>query len=83
LLEDLGKVRRVPASSGAVLFDSRTEPHDHFVCRRCGAVTDLDCATDHAQVLETAAALGLCPDDAQVVVSGFCASCAACGAGHN
>jgi Fe2+ or Zn2+ uptake regulation protein len=83
LLEDLGQVRRVPAPSGAVLFDSRTEPHDHFVCRRCGTVTDLDCATDHARVLETAAGLGLCPDDAQVVVSGLCASCAASAARRN
>jgi Fe2+ or Zn2+ uptake regulation protein len=76
LLEDLGQVRRVPAPSGAVLFDSRTEPHDHSVCRRCGAVADLDCATDHFPVMQAAVALGFRPDDAQVVVSGMCAACA-------
>jgi Fe2+ or Zn2+ uptake regulation protein len=77
LLEELGQVRRVPGASGAVMFDSRTDAHDHFVCRRCGAVADLDCRTDHAAVLDAAAALGFRPDDAQVVVSGLCADCAA------
>lgn len=76
LLEELGQVRRVPGATGAVMFDARTEAHDHFVCRRCGAVADLDCGTDHAVVLEAAAALGFQPDDAQVVVCGLCADCA-------
>lgn len=77
LLEELGRVRRVPAASGAVLFDARTDAHDHFICRRCGAVVDLDCGTDHAAVLDAAAARGFRPDDAQVVVFGLCADCAA------
>jgi Fe2+ or Zn2+ uptake regulation protein len=76
LLEELGQVRRVPAGSGAVLFDSRTDAHDHFVCRRCGAVADLAADSDHAASLRAAVALGLSPDGAQVVVSGLCASCA-------
>jgi Fe2+ or Zn2+ uptake regulation protein len=76
LLEDLGQVRRVPAPSSAVLFDSRTEAHDHCVCRRCVEVGDLDCATDHVPVMQAAVALGFRPDDAQVVVSGMCAACA-------
>lgn len=77
LLEELGQVRRVPGASGAVMFDSRTEAHDHFVCRRCGGVSDLDCGTDRHAMLDAAAAQGLAPEDAQVVVSGLCADCAA------
>jgi Fe2+ or Zn2+ uptake regulation protein len=76
LLEELGQVRRVPGATGAVMFDARTDAHDHFVCRRCGAVADLDCGTDHAVVLQAATALGFRPDDAQVVVCGLCADCA-------
>ena len=79
LLEDLGQVRRVPGASGAVLFDSRTDAHDHFVCRRCGAVADRECGGDHAAVLRAAMALGCRADDAQVVVSGLCAACAGTG----
>src|ERR1700742_1066376 len=41
-LEELTLVRRVPASSGAVMFDPRTDAHDHLVCRSCGTVMDLD-----------------------------------------
>ena len=77
LLEELGQVRRVPGGSGAVLFDSRTDAHDHFVCRRCGAVTDLESGTSHETLIRAAVALGLRADDAQVVVSGLCAECAA------
>src|SRR6185312_9716713 len=36
LLEGLGLVRRVGTGNGAVVFDSRVEPHAHTVCRRCG-----------------------------------------------
>ena len=79
LLEDLGQVRRVPGVSGAVLFDPRTDPHDHFVCRRCGTVADLESGADHHDVLDVAAALGMAPDSAQVVVSGLCTACARAG----
>ena len=82
LLEELGQVRRVPGASGAVLFDSRTDAHDHFVCRRCGAVADLESGADHADVLQAAAARGFAPVDAQVVVSGLCADCARSGPVH-
>jgi Fe2+ or Zn2+ uptake regulation protein len=80
LLEELGQVRRVPAGSGAVLFDSRAEAHDHFVCRRCGAVADLDSDANHVPVLDAAAALGCRPDDVQAIVTGLCAACAVCAA---
>ncbi len=76
LLEELGQVRRVPGVPGAVLFDSRAQAHDHFVCRRCGTVVDLDSETDHAAVLRAADELGCRADDAQVVVTGLCAGCA-------
>src|ERR1700761_2655391 len=42
LLEELGHVARVPTSSGPVLFDTRSDQHDHMICRSCGSVTDLD-----------------------------------------
>src|SRR5258708_5226847 len=42
LLEELGLTRRVATGTGAVLFDSRVQPHAHTVCRRCGAVSDVD-----------------------------------------
>jgi Fe2+ or Zn2+ uptake regulation protein len=77
LFEQLGIVRRVNAGTGAVLFDSRTAEHQHVVCRRCGAVQDLDVALDTAPALDAARAAGFAPSRAALVVDGLCARCAA------
>jgi Fe2+ or Zn2+ uptake regulation protein len=77
LLEDLGLVRRFGTGSGAVLFDSRVEPHGHTVCRHCGATADLDGGAFSEEVAERAAETGFIPDHTQLVVWGLCARCAA------
>ena len=74
LFEELGLVRRVATGHGAVLFDSRVEPHAHTVCRRCGATADLD-ASASAHALRRAAESGFVPEHAQLVVWGLCARC--------
>lgn len=78
LLEDLGIVRRVSAG-GALLFESRTDPHAHAVCRRCGAVVDIDQpgADAYAPALELTLATGFQPEDAQLLIWGLCPSCSA------
>jgi len=76
LLEELGLVRRVGAGNGAVVFDSRVEPHAHTVCRRCGAIADLEGASAPKNALSMAAATGFAPDHAQLVVWGLCSACA-------
>ena len=75
LLEDLGLVRRFGTGNGAVLFDSRVEPH--MVCRRCGATADLDGGVLSEQVAARAAETGFVPDHTQLVVWGLCGRCAA------
>jgi Fur family ferric uptake transcriptional regulator/Fur family peroxide stress response transcriptional regulator len=77
LFEELGLVRRLGTGSGAVLFDSRVDPHAHTVCRRCGATADLDGAPASARALDRARATGFAPDDAQLVIWGLCERCAA------
>jgi Fe2+ or Zn2+ uptake regulation protein len=76
LLEALGLVRRVGTGNGAVVFDSRVEPHAHTVCRRCGAMTDLDGTTAPDDALARAGATGFVPDHAQLMVWGLCRTCA-------
>lgn len=76
LLEGLALVRRVGTGNGAVVFDSRVEPHAHTVCRRCGAMADLEGAAAPDDVLARAGATGFVPDHAQLVVWGLCSSCA-------
>src|ERR1700758_2596902 len=76
LFEGLGVVRRVGTGNGAVVFDSRVEPHAHTVCRRCGAMADLEGAAAPDDALARARATGFVPDHAQLVVWGLCRNCA-------
>src|SRR5947208_243675 len=82
LLESLRLVRRVGTGNGAVVFDSRLEPHGHTVCRRCGAMADLEGTAAPDDALTRAGASGFVPDPAQLVVWGLCASCAAVSSLH-
>jgi Fe2+ or Zn2+ uptake regulation protein len=76
LLAELGFARRISARSGATLYDPRVVPHHHLVCRRCGAIEDLDAQVDTAGALRAARRKGFRPADAELVVSGLCSSCA-------
>ena len=77
LLEMLGLVRRVGTGNGAVVFDSRVEPHAHTVCRQCGAMADLEGTAAPDDALARARVTGFVPDHAQLVVWGLCMDCAA------
>jgi Fur family ferric uptake transcriptional regulator/Fur family peroxide stress response transcriptional regulator len=76
LFEELGIVRRVNAGGGAVLFDSRTADHHHVICRRCGAVHDLDAPVDLDGAMAAARDAGFAPRRASLVIDGVCAACA-------
>ena len=78
LLADIGLASRVHAGR-AVRFDPRADPHHHFVCDACGAVSDLDAAVDLAPALAGLRAGGAEPEGAEVLVRGRCAACAASG----
>lgn len=41
LLADLGEIARLRVGDGVDHFDADTSPHYHFVCSKCGAVSDL------------------------------------------
>ena len=77
LLVDLGLVRRVDTGAGATLYDARTEPHQHTVCRRCGRVDDLDGEVDTSGLQRASARAGFSPLAVEVVISGLCSECAA------
>jgi Fe2+ or Zn2+ uptake regulation protein len=77
LLESIGLIRRVASERGAVVYDPRTDDHHHLVCRRCGAIVDVDAPIEADALLSAARSAGFAPDHAQVVVRGLCADCAA------
>jgi Fe2+ or Zn2+ uptake regulation protein len=77
LLEGVGLIDRVTTERGAVIYDPRTDDHHHLVCRRCGAITDVEAPVEAGPLLAAARSAGFAPDHAQVVVRGLCAACAA------
>ena len=76
LFRELGLVRRLSVAGSPVLYDPRAEEHQHFVCRRCGRVTDLEARVDAASAIDAARSAGMVPEEAGVVVAGLCARCA-------
>ena len=42
LLSELGEIRKFPGEGGAERYDWKKEPHNHFICRKCGRVQDMD-----------------------------------------
>ena len=77
LLEDLGAVRRIAVPGRPVMYDPRTQPHHHSICRECGRVEDLDVTVDIAPAVGAATAQGFEARHAEVLVAGLCAACAA------
>jgi Fe2+ or Zn2+ uptake regulation protein len=75
LLGDLGLVRRIGGAGGATLYDAGTEPHEHLVCRSCGAVVDVPGSADVAALERAARRAGLAVEGAEVVLNGLCADC--------
>src|SRR3954451_14799820 len=80
LFEGLGLVRRVDAGGPAALFAPRPEPHAHFACRSCGAVTDLDAPVDAGAADAAARELPAAADPVDAVLRGLCGACRAAAA---
>ncbi len=77
LLVALGMARKLDVGVGCSLYDARTEPHQHTVCRACGRVDDLEYRLDHKRLARATEAAGFRADTAELVVAGLCAECAA------
>jgi Fe2+ or Zn2+ uptake regulation protein len=75
LFEQLGIVRRIAGGAGPVLWDPRPEEHQHFACRHCGRVLDLDVRVRAAGALAAARTAGHAPESAQLLVVGVCDEC--------
>lgn len=76
LLVTEGVLRRIqPAGSPARFEDRVGDNHHHLVCRSCGRVVDVDCATGDAPCLTPAAGQGYEIDEAEVAYWGRCPDC--------
>jgi Fe2+ or Zn2+ uptake regulation protein len=75
-----GIVRRIQPAGSTARYELRVgDNHHHLVCRGCGTVVDVDCATGTTPCLDTAdldrRAPGFVVDEAEVTFWGLCDTC--------
>lgn len=72
-----GLVRRLEPAGSPTRYEARVgDNHHHLVCRNCGRMVDVDCATGSAPCLEPSDAAGFDVDEAEVTYWGRCPECA-------
>ena len=77
-LTTAGLLRRIEPAGSPARYETRTaDNHHHVVCRRCGAVGDVDCAVGSTPCLEPNDLGGFVLDEAEVTWWGYCAVCQA------
>ncbi|MBA4023657.1 MAG: transcriptional repressor [Gordonia sp.] len=76
-----GLLRRIEPAGSPVRYERRTgDNHHHVVCRNCGVIRDVDCATGVAPCLAPDVDHGFVIDEAEVTYWGLCPVCHAAGA---
>jgi Fur family ferric uptake transcriptional regulator len=76
LLAAEGLIRRIqPAGSPARFEDRVGDNHHHLICRSCGRMVDVECATGVAPCLTPVDAKGYEIDTAEVTYWGQCPDC--------
>lgn len=69
-------IRRIEPAGSPARFEARVgDNHHHIVCRRCGAITDVDCAVGERPCLEASDTHGYVIDEAEVTYWGLCPDC--------
>lgn len=79
VLRDLAEadlIRRLEPAGSPARYEPR-DPHDHHhaVCRRCGAIADVDCVVGARVCLEPAATNGFRIDETEITFWGLCPDC--------
>ena len=75
-LTDAGLLRRIQPAGSVARYEARVgDNHHHVVCRGCGAIDDVDCATGETPCLTASDDAGFAIDEAEVVYWGRCPAC--------
>lgn len=74
-LEEEGLISSVGVVGGVERFDGVTRPHAHFVCARCGAVTDVELPDDPDLWRRAGESSGGRVSGCEVRFLGVCRSC--------
>lgn len=75
-LTDAGLVRRIQPTGSVARYELHVgDNHHHAVCRVCGSIADVACATGEAPCLHAQDPKGFAVDEAEVIYWGLCAAC--------
>ncbi len=72
LLCNVGEITPIRAMRDVTHFDTNTSDHHHFLCRRCGALIDLDI---QCPIKARCSVKGHCVEKALAIFEGVCAKC--------
>ena len=76
LLEELGKIRRVPALQGVERYDALCCDHIHFLCSRCGRLRDITDVSLDALCGSIPLESGTRIEKLDLTLTGICPDCA-------
>jgi Fe2+ or Zn2+ uptake regulation protein len=72
----VGLVRRIELPGSSARFETRVgDNHHHLVCRGCGTIVDIECATGSAPCLDPVDDHSFLIDEAEVTYWGLCLDC--------
>ena len=78
VLAERGVARRIQPTGSVARYELRSgDNHHHVVCRMCGTVNDVDCATGETPCLDASTTHGFVIDEAEVTYWGTCPTCLA------
>ena len=76
LFKEQGLITSVATVKGVERFDGNTEPHVHFICTECNAVTDLhQLQVPHSLNEEAEGSIGCSVQTCQLSFTGICHGC--------
>lgn len=77
-LTDAGLLRRIQPAGSVARYEARVDDnHHHVICRSCGAIADVDCATGTTPCLTASENHGFAIDEAEIIYWGRCPECLA------
>jgi len=75
-MADAGVLLVADAGPGVARFEIASSWHHHLVCRACGRIVDVPCASGSRPCID-AGLPGAVIDEAQIIFRGLCPTCAA------
>lgn len=75
LLASMGEIKKLTFAEGADHFDAVTEPHYHFICQKCGGVSDVPMQVAEHLNEEAAKYIPGILDGHELVFYGICEHC--------